>query len=749
MSRRHHFSLLFKPPWLGDCTMNTQALLRSDDVSLAGGRVSKSSLARFFSPRSIAVVGASETSYWGRNIFRNLKAQNFRGRIIPVNPKRQTIFGMPCVSTLRDLKEPVDLVYIATPTETIGTVLEDAASVGIKNAVIIAAGFGEAGAHDRQRELQEKAAAHGITILGPNCPGFVNIGDAVSAYGQEIPDGMKGGNLSIVLQSGALATVILKLARTHGIGLAKLICMGNEAIIDTADVVEHLIQDEETRVIAIFAEQFRDGRRFLELARRALIAGKAIVVLKAGRTPEGQKAALAHTGAVAGDEAVVDAALRQVGVARVRSLEELLITAGLFASGVHIKGPRMGAVTASGGACDIIADRASDEGLDLPSFSPETKKALAEYLPVFATVQNPLDTAAVDTLRETGSAAVPMDIVADIVSRDPNIDFVLYLGFNVVPQTRPDDVTETLKQADRMVYVRNMLDNSPIAIVPVSLSCMEVGPFAREIYDANRIFMLGGIEFGITAVGHCVRWQKARQAALTVATRGTPASVVAAPTAHSGPWSEYAGRKLLESGGVPLIPAELVNNAADAVTAAEKLGYPVVLKICAAEIAHKSDIGGVALNLQTADAVREAYERVAAAGQSVKEAKAEGVLVSPMRPRGVELFAGVTMDPSFGPTLAVGLGGIWIETLKDVSLRVLPVTEDDIKTMLRSLRASPLLDGARGGPKVNIEKAAAAISRIAEASLMLGDKLQAFEINPLWCLEDQVEALDVLIVTEE
>lgn len=728
--------------------MSTQALLQSGESGLAGSQPFRPSLAGFFSPRSIAVVGASETSYWGRNVFRNLKAQGFTGRIVPVNPKRETIFGIPCIATLRALKEPVDLVYIATPTEFVDGVLDDAASVGIKHAVIIAAGFGESGAHDRQQELQEKAALHGITILGPNCPGFVNISGNVSAYGQEIPAGMKSGNVSIVLQSGALATVMMRLARTHGIGVSKLICMGNEAVVDTADIIEHLISDAQTRVVAIFAEQFRSGRRFLELARQALVAGKAIVVLKAGRTPEGKKAALAHTGAVAGDEAVVDAALRQVGVARVRSMEELLITAGLFASGVELKGARMGAVTASGGACDIIADRAADEGLEFPSFSAETKQALADYLPAFATVQNPLDTAAVDTFRKTGTAAVPMDVVAEIVSRDPNIDFVLYLGFNVVPPFRPDDTAAADQEAARMVLVREMLDNSPVPIMPVSLSCMEVGPFARELYDANRIFMLGGIEFGMTAIGHCVRWNKARQAALNVVPAAPAVSAREVTPLRKGPWSEHAGRKLLEKSGVPLVPAELVNSASEAIAAAERLGYPVVLKICAAEIAHKSDIGGVALNLQTADAVQAAYERVAAAGRSVKGAHVEGVLVSPMRPRGVELFAGITIDPSFGATLAVGLGGIWIETLKDVSLRVLPVTEGDIQSMLRSLRASPLLDGARGGPKVDIPAAAAAIHRIAHASLALGDKLQAFEINPLWCLEHRVEALDVLIVTE-
>jgi acyl-CoA synthetase (NDP forming) len=705
-------------------------------------------LERLFSPRSIAVVGASESSYWGRNVLRNLSANGFQGRVVPVNPRRATVYGIHCVASLRDLGEPVDLVYVAAPTDAVPTILDDAASVGIKNAVIIAAGFGESGAHDRQAELIAQAERADITILGPNCPGFANIAGGASAYGQDIPAGTKAGNVAFVLQSGALATVMMKFARAHGIGLSKLICMGNEAVVETVDVLEYLIADEDTRVIAMFLEQVRDGRRFLDLAHRALLAGKAIVALKAGRTPAGQKSALAHTGALAGDEAVVDAALKQAGVARVHSLEELIITAGLFASGVEIKGPRMAAVTASGGACDIIADRGSDEGLEMPAFSPDTLKALRDYLPGFATVQNPLDTAAVDTARETGTAAVPMDVVAEIVSNDPNVDFILYLGFNVVPQFEPEDDAERNKQAARMVYVRDLLKRSPIPIVPVSLSCMEVGPYARSLYDANGVFMLGGIEFGMTALGHAVRWSTARQAAQSATSIAKPP--VAAPpmiSRRAGPWSEHEGRKVLEAHGVPLVPAALVQSADEAAAAAEKFGFPSVLKICAAEIAHKSDIGGVALNLRSADDVRQAYDAVAAAGHAAAGSGVEGVLVSPMRPRGVELFAGVTVDPSFGPTLAVGLGGIWIETLKDVSLRVLPSTEEDVVQMLQSLRASAILAGARGGPKVDLAKAAQAIHRIAEASLSLGGDLHTLEVNPLWCLEDRIEALDVLIVT--
>lgn len=705
-------------------------------------------LERFFSPSSIAVVGASESSYWGGNAFFNLNALGFGGRIVPINPKRKTVFGLECLGSLRELGSPVDLVYIAAPTDAVPTVLDDAAAAGIRNAVIISAGYGESGASGtlRQAALAEQAARHDITILGPNCPGFANIAGGVAAYGQQVPAGTRPGHVAIVLQSGALATVVMKLALAHGVGLSTVVCMGNEAIIQSVDVIEYLVSDSQTRVIAMFLEEIRDGTRFLELARRALLAGKAVVVLKAGRTPAGQKSALAHTGAVAGDEAVVDAALRQAGVVRVRSLEELLINAGLLAQGHRLGGPRMAVVSASGGACDIIADRASDEGLELPAFSAATRAELEAYLPSFATIQNPLDTAAVDTARETGTAAVPMDVVAEIVSREPNCDFVLYMAFNVVPQVTPTE-PEREKNAARMVHVAEMLKTTRVPLIPISLSCLEVGPFARELYNANDIFMLGGMEFGLSAIGNAVRWEKARAAAVS-SDRPTALPAPSAQTGRRGTWSEEEGRRLLLENDVPLVPAALVHDADEAVAAAERFGYPAVLKICSAQIAHKSDIGGVALNLRDAHEVRAAYAAVDRAGRAAAPEGVEGVLVSPMRPRGVELFAGITVDRSFGPTLAVGLGGIWIETLKDVSLRVLPASEQDVSAMLRSLRAMPLLDGARGGPKVNIEAAARAITRIAQASLSLGPELQTLEVNPLWCRDDDVEALDILIVTQ-
>lgn len=703
-------------------------------------------LARFFAPRSLAIVGASEQSFWTRNAFRNLGVLGFAGEIVLVNPRRSTVFDRPCVSSLKAIGHPVDLAYIAAPQTVVESVIDDAAACGILNAVVVAGGFAELGEDGArmQRGLVEKAARHDMIVLGPNCPGFLNLARNVAAYGQEIPEGMPRGAVAVVLQSGALASAVLKFARAHGVGLSTVVCMGNEAVIGAADVLEHLIGDESTRVIAMFIEQIRDGRRFLALAARALAAGKAIVVLKVGRSPEGQRAALAHSGAIAGDEAVVHAALRQAGVVRVDSLEELLITAGFLAQGPRLTGRRMAVVTSSGGACDLIADRASDEGISMPAFAPETAAALKTLLPSYATIQNPLDAASADTQDREGPATV-MDDVAEAVARDPNFDFVVYMGFNTLPLAEPQAAEKARVEA-RLAYVGALARRA--TIIPLTQTCLEVGPFARGLYRNSGLFPLSGIELGMSAIGRAVAWEEARAtAARAVAPAATKPSVSAGVVPKGGPWSEKAGRDHLAACGVPLVPAELVGDAEAAVAAAERLGYPVVLKICAAEIAHKSDIGGVALGLADAAAVRAAYARVTAAGRAVPGATLEGVLVSPIRSRGVELLAGVTVDPTFGATLAVGLGGIWVEMLKDVSLRVLPVAPGEVARMLAELRGRPLLDGSRGGPRVDIDAAAAAIARIADAALVLGPALEALEVNPLWCREGAVEALDVLIVT--
>jgi acyl-CoA synthetase (NDP forming) len=547
--------------------------------------------------------------------------------------------------------------------------------------------------------------------------------------------------VGVVLQSGALTSNVLGFARAHGIGISLLTSMGNEAVITAADVLEHLIADDDTQVIGLFLESVRDPLRFTALAERALAAGKPIVALKVGRSEAGRAAALAHTGAVAGDDAVVAAAFRQCGVIRVDSLEELLITAGLLGSGQVPSGRRMGVVTASGGACDIIADRSADEGLEIVEFAEQTTARLRAALPPFASARNPLDVTGIILADRTSADANLGDVALNAVTADPGVDFV----FNMLalPSAVPPDPSIPER---RIADVAAAVERSPVPVVNFSATCSDLSEYGGSLLDRHGLHVLGGIEFGLTAVGHAIRWSEARQAAATRPARAAAPSWPAPEDVPDGPWSEARARELLAAGGVPAVPAELVHDADAAVAAAERFGDPVALKICSAAITHKSDIGGVALDVAGDPAVRAAFARVLAAGRAVTS-DVDGVLVSPMRRGGTELFVGVTVDPSFGPVLAVGLGGVFIEVLHDVSLRVLPVDRDEVVRMLGELRGAAVLAGARGTAPADLPAVADAVVRLAECARSLGPALRTVEVNPLRVDGAQVEALDVLVVT--
>jgi acyl-CoA synthetase (NDP forming) len=710
-------------------------------VSPGTGLASPARLRDFFHASSIALVGASDTSGWARNVYESLCTAGYEGTFVPVHPRHPTAFGLPTRPSLCDLEQPVELAFVLVPTDAVESVVRDAAAAGIRNLVILAAGFGEQGADGRQleRRLVDLATDHGITLLGPNGLGFINAPARVAPYGLNIAPPLIAGSVGVVLQSGALASAVLGFARGHAIGLSLLISMGNEAMITTADVIEYLVEDPATRVIALFLEEIRQPARFTALAERALERGKPVVALKVGRSPAGQRTAMAHTGAVAGDDAVVDAALRQFGVVRVRSLEELLVTAELLSSSSPLPGRRMGVVTASGGACDIIADRAFDEGIQIPEFSSETEATLREILPSFTSPQNPVDATGYG-LAHQASAARPITAALEAVTRDANIDFVLYLGVNL-PAVTPPDPAPVEQRIDAQAKA---IHASPVPVVVANTTCSDVGEFARGLLLTHKLSVLPGLDLGLSAVGHAIRWQEHR-----ARPRHQPPAGVPKPEVFrrqpDGVWSEFDGRRLLELANVPTIPAHLVHSADEAVAAAEQLGYPVALKVSGVGVAHKSDIGGVALGLASEAAVRDAYARVMHAGG---ELQLDGVLVAPMRSGGHELFAGVTLDRTFGPVLAVGLGGIWVEVLHDVALRVLPISHADARQMLEGLQAASLLRGARGGASVDFDRVARVLLQLTQAAAMVGPSLAALEVNPLWCSGGQVEALDVLVETK-
>ena len=715
-------------------------------------------LREFFAPRSISLVGASDNSGWARFIVVNCGLTGFAGRLTAVHPTAKSAFGLPVVPSLRDLDEPPDLAFILAPRPAVESVLDDMGAAGVRSAIVLASGYREVGAEGRALEdsMIARAIANDVTVLGPNCLGYLNAHTGAAPYSLTLPPPLTAGGVGIALQSGALASVVLTFARAHAIGLSVLTSVGNESMMKTVDVIDYFVEDEATRVIALFLEEIGDPVRFAQAAARADAAGKPIVALKVGSSPAGQQAALAHTGSVAGNDAVVSAALRQMNIIRVTSLEELLTTAALLANSSVPRGRRMGVLSASGGACDIIADAASTQGIAIPDFSPATEAAIAAVLPPFASARNPLDVTGYGGLANLGArtARAAIDVALDAAADDPNLDFILYTGLTL-PAVRPPDEAMAAMMESKLDWFAQRVVSSPVPVIPVSSTCVDLAGYGREQLASRGLYQLPGLNGAIAAIGNALRWAENRGRAWAA---GDAAARASEPWASengpviAGPWSEARARDLLITAEVPVVPGGLARSADEAAQLAAMVGLPVALKVCSAQITHKSDIGGVALGLRTEAEVRDGYEKVRAAGaravQEVPGAEIEGVLVTPMRTAGVELLAGVTVDPSLGPVLAVGLGGVWVEVLRDTALRVLPAGPAEVRAMLGELRGLPLLCGARGTVPADLDALAAVIARIGETALSLGRPLRALEVNPLLVNGDQIEALDVLIVTE-
>lgn len=702
-----------------------------------------------FTPASIAVVGASETSSWARNLLHSLSLVPGTTTVVPVNPKHATQFGLPAVPSLRALAAPVDLAFILVGADKVESVLVDAAAAGIRHAIVLAGGFGEAGetGASRQADLVRVATELDITVLGPNTIGFLNPRQGFAPWAVATAAPPLVGSLGAVFESGSMARATYQFAQAHGVGSSLWVSVGNGAVVDAIDVLDYLIEDEGTRAIAVFLETIKDAARFQRAARAALAAGKPIVAFKAGRSEQGRRSAAAHTGALATDDAVVDAAFTQYGVIRVGGLEELVATAGLFASARRLPaGPRMGVVTSSGGGCNVIADLAEVEGLALPSWTTDTVEALQQEMPAGAWLQNPLDTTGFGHARARHRPTKAEDDLLEIARTDTNMDF-LYTMMTPLPAREPTDEQVRADLEERLRIVGGIVRESPVPVFLSSNTCLDVADYPRRLLAEQELYLLPGADLAMKALGHLGRWPARRDRAMRAA--GTAAEVAEPWTPGPvGTWAEDEGRALLSAHGVGLVPAVLALTDDEAVTAQRDFGGPVALKICSRAIAHKSDVGGVALDVAGEDEVRAVHARIRASVTArCPAADQRGVLVSPMRPPGVDLLVGVTRDPTFGPVLTVAAGGIWVEVLGDSALRVLPVTPAEVRDMLDGLRAAPLLHGGRGTDAVDLDALCEAIVAISAAALALGDRLEALEVNPLRVSGSMVEALDVLVST--
>ena len=718
------------------------------EVAAAAPDPAPAGLEALLRPRSVAVIGASEKSFVGSIAVRNLLTLGYGGAIYPVNPKYPVIHGLKSYPTVEAIPGPVDAAVIALGARHVVGALRELAAKGVKGVTIPTGGFADVGTLGKslQEELVSIARRHGMAVCGPNGMGLANLLDGVAMYIGTLTPGLRRGNVGAILQSGSICEALAN----HGdrVGFSYLISSGNEAVTDLSEFVRFLVRDPRTGVIACFIEGLRNPARFLEAAEEAAAAGKPIVAMKVGRGERARHLALAHTGALVGSDAVVDAVFRQKGITRVFDLDELLETAALFSQGRVPASRRIAAITFSGGEAGSLADLGESEGLEFPDFAPRTRETLTGAYPDLSNRGNPLDCWGVGEYSEVIPAC--MDALAD----DPGFDTLcVSIDLPAGHGERESEVARCIARKTVEVAGRK----GKVCLFSTNIS----GPFDRkpfEILKEAGVPVLLGMRNTMRAIGHLARYAGFRAARAGGGEAPLDAPLQGIRPAEARTLFERAidpiigereGKAILSAYGIP-VPAEaLARNADEAVAYARQIGGPVALKVDSPQITHKTEAGGVRLDLQTPHEVGAAFEEIV---QSCRrhdpQAEIRGVLVQEMVPAGVEMLAGLKRDPQFGTVLVVGLGGIFVEVMKDAALSVLPVRRREVEAMVASLRCRPLLEGARGRPKADVAALVDAALRLARLGQDLGEQIDQLDINPLIVLPQGrgVKAVDALIV---
>jgi acyl-CoA synthetase (NDP forming) len=690
-------------------------------------------------PTSLALVGATESSAWSAALVGNLRELGYGGRFHLVNPRHRSQFGLPCHPRVSAIGEPVDCAYVMTGAGAVPGVVDDLAAAGVRSAVLLTADYRETGpaGAERERELVELCERSGILLQGPNCLGFINYRERIPAYALPVQPPLIAGRVGLLTQSGAMLVHLHRLAQNRAIGLSYLVSSGNEAMLDANDFIAYLLEDPGTTVVGALLEGIRNPQAFLAVADRALELGKPLVVLKVGGSPAAARSASAHTGALAVEDRVVDAVFRQKGVVRVGSLEELIEACALLAGGRLPEGRRVAMLTASGGACGILADLAVDTRLEVPDFGSGTKEALSEVLPGFATPQNPLDTTGLIILDMT---LLPRSFAA--IAADPAWDSIL-----VVWDAPRDPGLNPERTESRLAAVAEAVRASPIPAFLTSYVAGELTTFGRDAVLRHGVHFANGMPLAVKALDAAVGYVETRRRLLTKPSRRAPVAPLELP--GSGPLSELESLRLLARFGVPVPPERIARSPLEAARHAREAGFPAVIKVNSADIPHKTEMGAVRLQLLTADEVATAYREVLAAAEAnVPGAQIDGALVTRQIFPVAELIAGIVEDPQFGPLLLVGLGGIFVDILDDFSLRMPPIDFDDAVDMLSELRGKAVLEGARGLPRGDIHAAAACLVRLGRLAVELAGRLEAVDVNPLFVLPDGdgVLAGDALVI---
>ncbi|MFV0383795.1 acetate--CoA ligase family protein [Paracoccus sp. (in: a-proteobacteria)] len=688
-----------------------------------------------FMPRSIAVVGASsDPAKTGGRPVHLLLRHGFGGAIWPVNLKADEIQGLRAFPSVEALPGVPDLVLIAVPGAAALAAVRAAAARGSPAAIILSAGFAEIGPEGAvmQAELVQAARQGGMRILGPNCLGAVSLRErAIGTFSVALESNLpRHGGLSIVSQSGNIGSAALRMLGDCGAGVARFVATGNEADIQAADLIDWLAGDPETRVILTCLETCRDGPRLTAALARARAAGKPVIALKIGTSEAGRKAAQSHTGGLAGSDRVFDAVFRRYGAIRVHSLEEL-VQVGAAAEAI---GPRrvgfpasVAIIAASGGFGVMMADAASRQGIAVNPLGETAQRRIRAALPLAATA-NPVDA----TAQISSSPKLLETLLDAVLSDDANGTACLMLALGMeIPRLR-QVFTQALAAA-----ARGHPDKALVVCVP--------GPAdAIAELHALGIACFPTIDATMAGIAALARLEAQREAPVAL-----PVPVVRQPLPAKAARNEATARAALAAAGLPFAPEIVVTSAVEAAGATRRIGAPVAMKILSPDIAHKSDMGGVELDVPDPDAARAAFDRItAAAARHAPEARIDGVLVAPMVTGGTEMILGAVTDDMFGPAVMVGLGGIFAEVLQDTALCLAPVTEAGAAGMLRDLRAWPLLTGARGRPPADLGALCKAIAALSRFAARHADDLTEIDINPLIvrAAGQGVTALDALIV---
>ncbi len=702
----------------------------------------RTDLERFFNPRSIAIIGASQDfiTISGQPL-KHLQSHHYQGRLYPVNPRYPEVAGVKCYPSLAEVPETPDLVLILVNASRVADMLKQCGEKGAPYVIIFSSGFSEMGGEGvkLQQQLMEIARRYDIGVIGPNCQGMMNISDGVYAgFGSVFFTDYEAGRVSMVSQSGGFGFSVMNLSsKDGGLPFRQMVTTGNEIGISTLDFIDYFIQDPKTDIIAGYLEGAKDAWRLPEIGRKALAAGKPILMWKVGNTEQGQKAAASHTANLGGAMALYRAAFRQNGIIQVEDIQDVVDYGRAFRSGRLPKGNRLAIITISGGAGILMTDECIGRGMRLADLAPETVTKLREFVPSFGSILNPVDV----------TAAIFNDLTLinrtlQAIVDDPGVDCIAMINASLQGEI-------ARKIAAEIVAVAGKTDK-PILIAWSARDVM--APEAYAALEAARIphykspVRCGRAMAAVSWYAEAKRRQDRQGLEKPLAlTSATAREALEGKTADV---TEYRAKRILAEYGIPVTREELAATKQQALTFAKIIGYPVAIKVQSPDISHKTEARAVRLNIASEGELATAYEEVLANARAyMKSARIDGILVQEMLKDGLEAILGVTNDPLFGPAVMFGLGGIFAEVLKDVSFRLAPVTPSVAREMVEEIAGYPVLAGARGKPRADVDALVDAIVRLSALAMDLKGSVSEIDINPLFVFPAGrgVKAADALI----